>query len=212
MSIASEITRINNNIANAYTQVNSKGGTLPATQNSNNLATAISSISVNTPVSAISIVNNSTVGTTNHIVTDIVWKDVRKIELWFKHLENKTNNMLFASYSNSGSIVAPWISATSSGSITNFQIISTEVIDGYTHQVMAFSSSNTGKIAIGCWTDANYSSINAFKRIKFYNSSNEVIHDLVASKIGNVLGFYDEITKSFYGINNFNGIVEGEYS
>lgn len=44
MSIASEITRINNNIANAYTQVNSKGGTLPATQNSNNLASAISSI------------------------------------------------------------------------------------------------------------------------------------------------------------------------
>lgn len=44
MSVASEITRINNNIANAYTQVNAKGGTLPATQNSNNLATAINSI------------------------------------------------------------------------------------------------------------------------------------------------------------------------
>lgn len=44
MSIASEITRINNNIASAYTAVNSKGGTLPATQNSANLATAISSV------------------------------------------------------------------------------------------------------------------------------------------------------------------------
>lgn len=44
MSIASEITRINNNIANAYTSVNNKGGTLPATQNSANLATAITSI------------------------------------------------------------------------------------------------------------------------------------------------------------------------
>lgn len=44
MSIASEITRINTNIANSYTAISNKGGTLPATQNSNNLATAISSI------------------------------------------------------------------------------------------------------------------------------------------------------------------------
>lgn len=44
MSIASEITRINTNIENAYTSVSNKGGTLPATQNSNNLATAITSI------------------------------------------------------------------------------------------------------------------------------------------------------------------------
>lgn len=45
MSVASEITRIQNNIASAYTAVNNKGGTLPATQNSANLATAINSIS-----------------------------------------------------------------------------------------------------------------------------------------------------------------------
>lgn len=44
MTIASEITRINNNIASAYTAVNNKGGTLPETQNSANLATAINSI------------------------------------------------------------------------------------------------------------------------------------------------------------------------
>lgn len=45
MSVASEITRINNNIASAYTAVSNKGGTLPQTQNSANLATAINSIS-----------------------------------------------------------------------------------------------------------------------------------------------------------------------
>ena len=44
MSIASEITRINNNIANAYTQISNKGGTLPQNQNSLNLANAITSI------------------------------------------------------------------------------------------------------------------------------------------------------------------------
>ena len=45
MSIASEITRINNNIANAYTQCSNKGATMPATQNSANLANTISTIS-----------------------------------------------------------------------------------------------------------------------------------------------------------------------
>ena len=44
MSIASEISRINTNIASAYTAVSNKGGTLPQTQNSANLATAIDSI------------------------------------------------------------------------------------------------------------------------------------------------------------------------
>ena len=45
MSIASEITRINNNISSAYSKISEKGGTLPETQNSANLATAIDSIS-----------------------------------------------------------------------------------------------------------------------------------------------------------------------
>lgn len=44
MTIASEITRINTNIANAYTACNNKGATMPATQNSANLATCVSSI------------------------------------------------------------------------------------------------------------------------------------------------------------------------
>lgn len=46
MSIASEIQRIKTNIANAYTQANEKGATLPQQQNSDNLADTISSIQV----------------------------------------------------------------------------------------------------------------------------------------------------------------------
>lgn len=45
MSIQSEIARINNNIGAAYDAVEAKGGTLPSMENSNNLATAIQSIS-----------------------------------------------------------------------------------------------------------------------------------------------------------------------
>jgi len=45
MTIASEIQRIKTNIASAYTACDSKGATMPATQNSANLATTINSIS-----------------------------------------------------------------------------------------------------------------------------------------------------------------------
>ena len=44
MSIVSEIQRINTNIANSYTAVDNKNGTLPQVQNSANLASAIDSI------------------------------------------------------------------------------------------------------------------------------------------------------------------------
>ena len=44
MSIATEITRINNNIASAYTSCYNKGATMPVTQNSANLADTIDSI------------------------------------------------------------------------------------------------------------------------------------------------------------------------
>lgn len=45
MSIASEITRINTNIAAAYSACDNKGATMPQTQNSANLANTIGSIS-----------------------------------------------------------------------------------------------------------------------------------------------------------------------
>lgn len=44
MSIATAIQAAQTKVANAYTAVNNKGGTLPATQNLSNLPTAISSI------------------------------------------------------------------------------------------------------------------------------------------------------------------------
>lgn len=44
MTIASEITKLQTNLANAYTSVSNKGGTLPASQNFDNLPSAIDSI------------------------------------------------------------------------------------------------------------------------------------------------------------------------
>lgn len=44
MSVQSEINRVKNNVASAYTAVAAKGGTVPSTQNSANLAAAVNSI------------------------------------------------------------------------------------------------------------------------------------------------------------------------
>ena len=45
MSIADELTQLATDISNAYSAINTKGGTIPANKNTNNLATAISTIS-----------------------------------------------------------------------------------------------------------------------------------------------------------------------
>lgn len=44
MSVASEINRIKSNIADAYTEAEAKGATMPATENSDNLADTVASI------------------------------------------------------------------------------------------------------------------------------------------------------------------------
>ena len=44
MSIASELEKLNTNLANSYTAVNTKGGTIPSEQNFDNLPSAINSI------------------------------------------------------------------------------------------------------------------------------------------------------------------------
>lgn len=212
MSIATQLTKLETDITSAYDAVEIKNGTIPNDKNTNNLSTAINSIPSPTPITAFSIVNNGTYGYTNHLVTDIVWEDIKKIEMWFKHLETKTNNMLFAGSSNSGGTGSPWISQTTSGGITTFSIDSVETVDGYTHQTMSLSTSSTNRLFIGSWTDSNYSSINAFKRIKIYGKNNTLLNDMIPAKMTNMIGFYDNVTKSFYGINNYNAIVEGEYS
>ena len=55
MTIASEITRIKNNIASAYTACDNMGATMPVTQNSANLANCIDTIIAETPTEALTI-------------------------------------------------------------------------------------------------------------------------------------------------------------
>ena len=67
MSIASAITAAQGKVANAYTAVSNKGGTLPVTQDLSNLPTAINSIpSGITPSGTLNISSNGTYDVTNY--------------------------------------------------------------------------------------------------------------------------------------------------
>lgn len=67
MTIATELTKLQTNLANSYTAVDNKGGTLPASQNFDNLPSAIDSISSGiTPTGTISITANATYDVTNY--------------------------------------------------------------------------------------------------------------------------------------------------
>lgn len=68
MTIASEITRIKNNIAGAYTALSAKGATMPATQNSANLATTVASVPAGG--TTLTVTNNSSY---NRVIGEKVW-------------------------------------------------------------------------------------------------------------------------------------------
>jgi len=72
MSIASAITAAQGRVADAYTAISNKGGTLPATQNLSNMPTAIASIpSGITPTGTISITTNGTTDVTNYATANV---------------------------------------------------------------------------------------------------------------------------------------------
>ena len=147
MTIASEITKLNTNLTNAYTAVDGKGGTLPQAQNFDNLATAISSIpSGGTPTlitksitvngtynassdnadgySSVTVnVSGGGSGTTDVPLTRISDDNGNEIGTWYMNFEDANGNMfkvilLDAQYRNAST---QWCSNASAASaaVTN---------------------------------------------------------------------------------------------
>lgn len=122
MSITSEISRIQTNIANAYTVAEAKGATMPVTENSDNLATTIESIEGSG--GQIEAVNN-----TGAVITsgDKVWINQENGE---NKLENylvyTTNTESVGNVTVSGNIASNFSSSNYLKTIPNFNVSSTD--------------------------------------------------------------------------------------
>ena len=102
-----------------------------------------------------------------------------------------------------------WIDNFATNDATRFSNVSHSTVDGY--ELCTFDIANITLVYFGaCWTDTNYSQTNAFKYLKFYDSSNSLVHHFVPILLNGQVLFYDKVKDMYKYRNLYQGFIQGE--
>lgn len=151
MTIADEITRIQNNISDAYTSCNNKGATMPVTQNSDNLADTIDSIRTGDFYAELTVVTNEGATVTVNEETQIAYGGTATFNIYL--IGNYTVICEIEGYSKSGSV---YINEATTYSIALFP--KSNVPDEY-QEVEYIQANGTGYIDTGFAFTSNYAKV-----------------------------------------------------
>lgn len=161
-----------------------------------------------------SMINDSTNGYGNGILTSIAWNSITKIKVDLQVINystghpSVTNQNIFLRSGASSSPTTPWINIRNASTPAYSGLDSFSYSTPYdssslliNHQTLTFTftSSSTNNIYIGSWYDSAYSGSNKLYKITFYNNDN-IVGKLIPCyrKSDNVIGMYDLINRVFY--------------
>lgn len=163
MSIASEITRINNNISAAYTACNNKGATMPQTQNSANLATTIGTITTGSTANYKEFTYSSASAVSNKVITIVSGdSDVAahyndtEATVTIRKNTNTTIGLAFVVASNHGlpNAYGSYLNYNSDGN-NNVALINVSLSDSDTSPTVCLKADSNGDIKIKCGATRN---------------------------------------------------------
>lgn len=169
MSVATELTKLNTNIKNAYDEIATKGGTIPQNKNTDNLATAISSISGGASIDDY-FMTSGNITTASSMIKKIPDITTTSTQISFSYLTNFTEignitapNLTSISISNNslltsvGTITAPNITNVSTAfsyntSLTNGIYLDTSNCTNIRN--MYFGCTNLENVPVYDWSSA----------------------------------------------------------
>ena len=183
MTVASEISKLGSNLTNAYTAISNKGGTLPASQNYDNLATSINSI--------------ESVNSANFI-------DV------FLSSNSEVNGVITLTYNNNSEIITKsskilnipvgttltftWTENTRSISSFNYYFNNMDSVNYNSSSSFTITLANNVKSIILYTATASVCCIPYYTNIKYANG---IEHFADEVQVGDILLGYNEITNEF---------------
>lgn len=131
-----------------------------------------------TLVNSVTVLNNSSVGYTNHFtIADRIIKDVKTIEAEVKFDTALSHCIWFSTVGGlAGVMSAPFADKATGNTITVSQG-STDA-DGFTKYTLTYSGSSTNIILFGSWNDSTYSHNVSYKTIKGYDSNSNLLFEL----------------------------------